>query len=115
MEDHVFGKSPRHNALVLYAVSGLDVVSTYLCVRSGLYEANPLIRSFYSISSFYDSTGLLMHLVLYFLITLFIAYAAHYLREKSRKLAHAILVAYAFVLFLIALNNLLLLTGLLAG
>jgi hypothetical protein len=111
----LFGKSPRHNAIVLFALSGMDVVSTYLCIVSGLQEANPLIRMFYGLGLFYDSTvpGLLMHLILYWLIALFIAYAAQYFRGKNDLLTHAILLGYAAMLCVVAFNNLFLLTGIL--
>jgi len=88
MEKYLFSKSARHNAIILFALSSMDVVSTYLCVRSGLQEANPIIRSFYGIRFFYESIvpGLLMHLVLYWLIALFVAYAAQYFRMKNARL-----------------------------
>lgn len=109
----LFGISPRRNAIVLFALASMDVVSTYLCVKAGLHEANPIIRSFYGIGFFYDSIvpGMLMHLILYWLITLFVAYDAQYLREKNKAWARALLVGYAVVLCVIAFNNFALLTG----
>jgi hypothetical protein len=109
----LFGISPRRNAIVLFALAGMDVVSTYLCVKAGLHEANPIIRSFYGIGFFYDSIvpGMLMHLILYWLITLLVAYAAQYFCEKNKTWARALLVGYAAVLCVISFNNFVLLTG----
>jgi len=115
--EELFGISPRRNAIILFALSSMDVVSTYLCVRAGLQEANPIIRSFYGIGFFYDSIvpGLLMHLILYWLIALFVAYAAQYFRMKNSGLTRAVLNGYAAIICIVAFNNLFLLTGLLIG
>ena len=115
MEKDLFSKSARHNAIILFAISSIDVVSTYLCVKSGLQEANPIIRSFYGIRFFYDSIvpGLLMHLILYWIIALFVAYAAQYFRMKNAGLTRAVLMGYAAIICIVAFNNLFLLTCLL--
>lgn len=97
----LFDADIRHNALVLFFLSSLDAVSTYLCIESGFYEANPLIRFFY------DSVfpGMILHLILYWFIALFIAYLSKRVSKTSRHLAVSILLIYAARSCFLAFNN----------
>jgi len=74
----LFNLSARHNAVILLALASTDIASTYLCIKAGLFEANPLVRSFYSIPlpDPFMLGGLIMHLLLYAAITLIIACAS---------------------------------------
>lgn len=108
----LFNRNIVHNAHVLMVIASTDVFSTYLCIKAGLYEANPIVRTFYSIGlqEPYIPFGLIMHLLLYAFITYFIAWAAKYLSRTHKRIAHMILIGYSAFLLVVAFNNMLLLT-----
>lgn len=103
----LFDTDVRDNAVVLFFLSSLDAISTYLCIEAGFYEANPLIRFFYE-SIF---PGMTIHLMLYWFIALFVAYLSKRTSKASKHLGVSILIIYAARSCLLAFNNFAILIG----
>ena len=103
----LFDADIRDNAVVLFFLSTLDAVSTYLCIEAGFYEANPMIRFFY------DSIfpGMTLHLILCWFMSLFIAYLSKRMSKTSKHLGVSILVVYAARSCFLAFNNFTILVG----
>lgn len=105
----LFGSDLVDNTVVLFFLSSLDSASTYLCISAGLYEANPVVRFLY------DSVfpGLFSHLILNYLICLFVAYAAAYFFRLHSALGYGVLIVFAARSLLLAFNNFMILTTIL--